>query len=235
VTISDVFVAVAVRSDPVRVTGVYRCPLPFGAEGVDEQAGVQAAADDARRTLRLSTGTPVVLALDPIERHVAVGLDDGWGRRPLPVRVDRAAVEGLDAAGFVVDRFDSLPAALARFAWASRHHQGRIHASGWTVTATAETLTATADGTPAVTGGPTDRRHQGLTDLTGVRFPRAVRRHVRIDSDAGAIGAALRSLGFQPDLMVDPTDDPTLSPSCRTTLHEADLSPSPPTGITSRT
>lgn len=193
VTVTDRFIAVCVSGPPVRITGVYRSRLDAVA-CTDRAGAVLAAASAARRLLRVPGGTPAVLALGAGQPTVRLPLVDGWSRRPLPVVADPGAASGLEQAGFVVDRFDALPAALARFAWSSPHDDGHLRAAGWTVEVSTSELRATTGGH----GGPSV-----VPALRGVRIPDAVGRHLRTDVDAGAIGAAIRGFGFHPDVMVD--------------------------------
>ncbi len=209
VAISNVFVAVSIRSDPARVTGVFRSRLgPPGVElGPDRRALVSQAAAEAAQRLRLPEGTSVVLAAEPEERILRLSLVDGWCQRPVRVVVDHAAVAGLADAGLVAERLDLVPAALARLTAGSSPQGGRIFAAAWAVSATADRIEAAADppgwmSEAATTGG----QDAGQVTLGGIHLPATVRRHINLATDAVAIGAALRGLGLAPDLIVEPVN-----------------------------
>lgn len=213
VTVSDLFVAVCISGPPVRITGVYRSRLDMLLGG-DRQSAVLAAAIEAHRVLRVPDGTPAVLALRPIEPTINLPLTDGWGQRPLPVSPDLEAASALEQAGFTVDRFDASPVALARFASCSTQHQGVLLAGSWAVRVSPGALIAEVNGGHRPTNQTSAGADWSVPDLHGVRIPDVVRRHLSIDLDAGAIGAALRGFWFQPDLLVD------LSPSLVTAVAQ---------------
>lgn len=213
VTVSDLFVAVSVSGRPIRITGVYRRRLD-SLTGPDRRSAVLAAAAEANRVLRVPDGTPAVLALRPVEPRIHLALVDGWGQRPLPVTPDAEVGSALEQAGFVVERFDATPAALARFASCSTQHHGVLRAGSWAVRVSADALTAEVAGEHRPTNRPSASADPAVPDLHGVRLPAAVRRHLSLDLDAAAIGAALRGFWFQPDLLVD------LSPSLVTAMAQ---------------
>lgn len=207
VTVSDVFVAVCVKNSPIRLTGVYRVRLD-ALDATYRRRALRVASEEARRVLRAPTGTPVVLALGPTEHRVDLSLDGGWGRWSVPVRADPDAVSGLVDAGFAIERFDALPAAVARFGWCVAAGPATSCAAGWSVTVAADELQATAATRRSGARPGRSGRRDPMPDLRGVRLPNPVRRHLRPDLDAGAIGAALRAFGIHPDLMVDAVDHP---------------------------
>lgn len=203
ITVSDVFVAVCVSGKPVRITGIYRQRLN-NARPTGRAEAIRTAAIAARRVLRAPNGSQAVLALDAIGCVVDVPLTDGWVRDPLPIHEDADAVSALENAGYTIERLDAVPAALARFARCSFDHDGRISACGWTVAISDERLEAETETVRWTLDRGNHHRetHAVAPDLSGVRIPQAIHRHLRIDTDAAAIGAALRGFGVQPDLLV---------------------------------
>ncbi|MGH1492780.1 MAG: hypothetical protein ACRBK7_25870 [Acidimicrobiales bacterium] len=221
VTATDTFVAVCLRGSPIRLTGIYRCRLDLPGSGGRGPA-LAKAAEEARRVLRAPAGTPTVLALPPVAQTVRLPLDDGWGKRALPVTADDEAVSGLDGAGFRVERFDAVPAALARIAWSSTRPYGDdVWVGGWRVSMWADFLYAEAGPPVSIAGTATGAEDRSGLDLDGMACPGALRRHLRAQLDAGAIGAGLRGLGLDPDLLVDLVD----RPSCPPAPEHRDLAP----------
>lgn len=230
ITVSDVFVAVCISGKPIRITGVYRQRLNDATKAGRAEA-IRSAAITSRRVLRAPIGSQAVLAFDPIGCVVDVALTDGWVREPLPIREDSSTVSAFEEAGYSIRRLDALPAALARFARCSLDHHGQISACGWTVSVSDDRLEAETEAARwTLDRGERQREaHTIAPDLRNVRIPEAVLRHLRIETDAAAIGAALRGFGVQPDLLVTPVQ-PSAASVTTTPQRAPTFSPLAPPG-----